>query len=418
MPRKAIELSGGELVRTPDLVEASEVATVPSINGIPRANAEGRIAAGWVAPLAIDQVPVAAAGEVSSQKIVRADDPRLGSSTTGGDLAGPVVSATVVRLQNRAFSATAPANGQVPMWSHALNRWEPGTISSGGGGSDGNATQIQGWPVDSAEPSAGDMFAWNGAMWTPTRATGNTPYVTDLQLIGTVDGTNTLFMLPMPAKQGTISVTTRPVAGGDTQQAPFTPAFPNLLLNRMPIFANGYNSGGFYGSSPVSCVVDGKRTVSPFWSSGYTTPVLRWDFEEATALVSVVLVGTPPNGFGGCSTYRVERSDNGIDWTVALASGDQGQDNNLTGIARYWQVVGLTRGQYEWSVSEVEFYGAVAHVTSINVHEAPSPGLAVFASYEVAQHTSASLTTDGSDGEDGYSRIVAALYCNGMRPFG
>jgi DNA/RNA endonuclease YhcR with UshA esterase domain len=49
MPRKVLEITAaGEIARTPDMVESSEVATVPTTNAIPRANANGQIDAGWI----------------------------------------------------------------------------------------------------------------------------------------------------------------------------------------------------------------------------------------------------------------------------------------------------------------------------------------------------------------------------------
>jgi len=49
----------------------------------------------------------------------------------GGDLTGAPDAATVTRIQGRSVGPTAPADGQVLIWSNALGRWEPGM---GGGG--------------------------------------------------------------------------------------------------------------------------------------------------------------------------------------------------------------------------------------------------------------------------------------------
>ena len=51
--------------------------------------------------------------------------------TASGDLSGTNVSQTVIGLQNRHLSATAPADGQVLTWSSTNNDWEPKPIAAG-----------------------------------------------------------------------------------------------------------------------------------------------------------------------------------------------------------------------------------------------------------------------------------------------
>lgn len=52
MARRAIELTtAGDLARTPELVELDETSVTPLANAIPRADASGVIAVGWVSPL-------------------------------------------------------------------------------------------------------------------------------------------------------------------------------------------------------------------------------------------------------------------------------------------------------------------------------------------------------------------------------
>ena len=50
MPRRALEINTttGSIQQTPDLVESSEVSTIPTLHSIPRANAHGKIDAGWL----------------------------------------------------------------------------------------------------------------------------------------------------------------------------------------------------------------------------------------------------------------------------------------------------------------------------------------------------------------------------------
>lgn len=59
----------------------------------------------------------------------------LGSSqlpAAGGDLSGTLMAAKVTGIQNRAVSATAPANGQALVWSSSTSAWQPGTVSGSG----------------------------------------------------------------------------------------------------------------------------------------------------------------------------------------------------------------------------------------------------------------------------------------------
>jgi hypothetical protein len=56
------------------------------------------------------------------------------SHTTGGDLSGDLSSATVIGIQSRAVSSTAPADGQALVWSAGSSAWQPSTVASGGAG--------------------------------------------------------------------------------------------------------------------------------------------------------------------------------------------------------------------------------------------------------------------------------------------
>lgn len=47
--------------------------------------------------------------------------------TAGGDLSGTNTNQTVIGLQTRSVSTTAPTNGQVLTWSSTNNDWEPQT---------------------------------------------------------------------------------------------------------------------------------------------------------------------------------------------------------------------------------------------------------------------------------------------------
>src|SRR5262252_4621607 len=53
-----------------------------------------------------------------------------GIFSAGGDLSGTNTNQTVIGLQTRHVSTTAPTNGQVLTWSSTNNDWEPGNASA------------------------------------------------------------------------------------------------------------------------------------------------------------------------------------------------------------------------------------------------------------------------------------------------
>jgi len=55
-----------------------------------------------------------------------------GIFSAGGDLSGTNTNQTVIGLQTRHISTTAPTNGQVLTWVSVNNDWEPVTPSAGG----------------------------------------------------------------------------------------------------------------------------------------------------------------------------------------------------------------------------------------------------------------------------------------------
>jgi len=145
----------------------------------------------------------------------------IGSSqfpAAGGDLSGNLTAATVVGIQNRTVSNTAPANGQTLVWNSGASAWQPGTISGGGGavnsvfGRTGTVTAqtgdygfgqisgtvasgqlpgaggdlggtltaatvkaIQGQPVSTTFPSNGQALVWNSSAgaWQASNVSGS-----------------------------------------------------------------------------------------------------------------------------------------------------------------------------------------------------------------------------------------------------
>jgi len=124
---------------------SSWVCTTPSAGTVTEVTGSGPIgvATGTSTPV----VSISQAGSLSNGYLSSVDwnsfNARYGSETTcgpGGDLSGPLVAPTVVKLQSRAVSPTQPTIGQVLKWNN--NRWEPAADSNSGG----TVTQIIGHP--------------------------------------------------------------------------------------------------------------------------------------------------------------------------------------------------------------------------------------------------------------------------------
>lgn len=152
MPQRAIQFDSEKLcwVWSVELVEESDVTTTPGPDLVPRSEAGGTLALGWMPSLTIDKLPVAADGVNDPEKVVRANDSRLSNPPVGGDISGTAAAATVIKIRNRTVAATAPTDGQGLVWNNAASQWEPGTVSGSGSSltvSDGittvnNVTQI------------------------------------------------------------------------------------------------------------------------------------------------------------------------------------------------------------------------------------------------------------------------------------
>lgn len=101
-----------------------------------------------------------------------------GSFTAGRDLAGSNTLQTVIGLQSRSLSATAPSVGQVIAWNGT--QWIPTTPASGGSaGGDLTGTypnptiaKLQGITLSVSSPSNGQFITYNGSAWVPSAFSG------------------------------------------------------------------------------------------------------------------------------------------------------------------------------------------------------------------------------------------------------
>ena len=70
----------------------------------------------------------------NSGKVLSTDGTNPIWSVLAGDVNGAVTAATVTQIQGRPVSSAAPGSGQALAWNATTSRWEPQTVSGGGGG--------------------------------------------------------------------------------------------------------------------------------------------------------------------------------------------------------------------------------------------------------------------------------------------
>jgi hypothetical protein len=300
----------------------------------------------------------------------------VGSSqlpSAGGDLSGTVTGATVVKIQGRTVSSTAPVTGQVMGWDGS--KWTPQTPASGGvtslfgrtgavtgqtgdysftqiSGTVGNSqlptaggdlsgalsvptvAGIQNRPVAPAAPAAGQVLAWSGTQWAPqsvagvsvTSVYGRTGAVTAqagdysfTQVAGTVGSAQ------LPAAGGDVSGTLTSATVSKLQNRPMStmaPATGQVLMwdgaqwSPQTVSSGGSGSGGV--NSPD------KTQSNTYWAGAKQTFVPSL----STSGVNIMPGTLPTNAAAG---------------DIALDSGDAnklkvydgGQWNTLVTVSNY-----------------------------------------------------------------------------------
>jgi hypothetical protein len=87
--------------------------------------------------------------------------PASGAAGLAGDVIGDVDDNAVVRLWGRPMAATEPSAGQALTWSGT--EWAPATV---------DVSALGGHPVASTAPDAGQVLTWSGTEWAPADASG------------------------------------------------------------------------------------------------------------------------------------------------------------------------------------------------------------------------------------------------------
>ncbi|NNJ10596.1 hypothetical protein EKD04_009670 [Chloroflexales bacterium ZM16-3] len=343
MARKVLQLNvaTGLFEVTPAMTEASEVDSTPTAAGIPRADGTGVLAVGWI-PDSVRTVNVEESDGVPALT----------------DIGTLVFDAGTV-----AFLGGGKAR-----------------ITGGGG----DTINLQGRPVAANAPDYGQALVWTGSSWAPATVSGGggSDWLTAVQLIGLVDGVNREFALPAPALPSSLTVY---VDDGSLTEAAFTtPSHENVVLGITPT-VNAGAFGGYWGSSPATCLVDGELNQTIFWTPAYATPVVSWGLSAAKEIARVAVYASTYGGYGGISTYMLEYSDDNVIWLTAATNIPSNGVFTLSPQTSHvwWRITGLTKGSYEWSSYEMILETALATVETVTCDTAPAIGTVPRASFRI-----------------------------------
>ena len=356
-------LATGELERvaTP-LLDTAEASTTPTASLLPRADGTGKLALGWV--------PVAADGEVSAVKVVRADDSRLGSvAVTFADIAGLLASpfeaagdliyansgAESVNVALTSLGASALASSQVyhfyygyytppsrlisgvsPWWLAAdgtmvADSWymvDLGTTEHIAQYRVTHSVSVAAWAVDLE-------YSTNGVDWdTAVTLTGATTSTVDTGLIG-FSGSRVIiaryWRLKGVSGTGTYSVTRFELWRASVAYAPTrlpigTVGQELTVVSGLPAWADGTLGGDVTGTRAATTVVKlrGRSLATTAPADGQ---VMTWD--DALQVwtpetpTSGGTVGLPDGGTTGQVLTKTTDADYAVAWADSAGSSGE-----------------------------------------------------------------------------------------------
>ena len=196
-----------------------------------------------------------------------------------GDVTGTPTTTTVVRIQGRAVSAAAPANGNLLTFN--AGSWVPQAPAAPSVTLSGDVTgpstttslsSIQGKPVAAPAPAAGNVLTFNGASWIPQAPAA--PAVTLAgEVVGPSGGTQVARLITVPIKQTVPTVMGQQISF-DANANQWVPAYGVVTAGVIDVLKKVvnppvYNALALFGTG-VSLV--GQNTNVEFTFKNYVVP--------------------------------------------------------------------------------------------------------------------------------------------------
>ena len=234
------------------------------------------------------------------------------STTTGGDIYGPISSVTVTRLQNKPVAAISPADGQVLTWSQAAGQWQP--LSPTGTGS-GTTTQSASLSVLGVTyTSANTLSIGSGcSIANPcnVRFGNNVISITTSSTVTWQSGAGTAFIYVTTNGTVTVGSSLSLTCSSSCIAASSVSSFP---VNTIPIFTwnavlNGWDPAGGQ---------DARAYLSNKLISAGTGVIIVESGQQSTIGVDTTLIPTYTNGTASLTFGSLAANSCAADLTVSV----------------------------------------------------------------------------------------------------